>query len=141
MEYPLPALTLTENECEEVMWILIQTFLPRSGINRNIKRDVLYGDIQVQGLGLKSLYLTQGIAHVGDIIEHIWKETITGHLIKSCLENLRLELGCNIPILKSDYHKYRDIVMMESWVQSTWLFMSDNKLKLHDNTPTISTAR
>ena len=141
VKYPLPELTLTEKECEEIMWILIKTFLPRTGINRNIKRDVLYGDLEVQGLGIKSLYLTQGLSHIADIIEHTWKQTITGHLIKVCLENLRIELGCNIPILESKYEDYDEIIMTESWIQSTWLFMSGNSIKLKDNTPFIPLGR
>ena len=41
LEYSLPAPTLTENECNKIMWQLLNKILPKSGINRNIKKEVL----------------------------------------------------------------------------------------------------
>ena len=141
IEYPLPALTLSEEECEKIMWILLQAFLPKLGINRYMKRDVVYGGKSQQGLGIKNLFISQGLTHVNDLIEHVWKNTITGHLIISSLENLRLELGCNIPILASDYDKYEDLILTESWIQHTWRFMSQYDMQVYDDTRQIPTAR
>ena len=59
------------------MWPLLQVLLPRAGINRNFKRDILYAPQGVQGLGMKDVYLTQGINHIIDIIDHTWKKTLT----------------------------------------------------------------
>ena len=42
IEYPLPALTLTEKECSSTMWPILKEFLLRSGMNRNMKRDLIY---------------------------------------------------------------------------------------------------
>ena len=69
IEYSLPATTFTEQECDKIMWQLLKHFLPKSGINRYIKRDVLYAPITLQGLGLKNLYITQGLSHINDIVE------------------------------------------------------------------------
>ena len=68
LEYPMPALTFTKDECKSLMWIILQAYLPKSGIHRKITRDVLYGDTAVQGLGLKDLFLTQGISHLSFIV-------------------------------------------------------------------------
>ena len=114
MEYPLPALTLTEEECRKLMWEVIKVYLPKANVNRFIQRDILYGNIGVQGLGLKNLFLTQGISHIVNIIEHQWKSTITGHLITSGLEQLRLEIGLNIPILSSNYEHYQQWLLTQS---------------------------
>ena len=35
LEYPLPALTLSEDECTKIMWPLLQAYLPKAGINRH----------------------------------------------------------------------------------------------------------
>ena len=141
LEYPLPALTMTEDECEKVMWILIQSFLPKLGINRYMKRDVIYGSKSKQGLGIKNLFITQGLAHVNDLIEHMWKDTITGHLIVTELHNLRLEVGSNIPILESNYEDFSDLILTESWLQHTWKFMSQHEMILDIETPKITLAR
>ncbi len=141
LEYPLPAISLTEQECDKIMWNALKQFLPRSGINRHIKRDVLYSPIEIQGFGLNNLYLTQGISHVCEIIAHLWQETTTGHFIKSTLEHLRMEIGVNCSILESNYDYYKDIILTKSWIQSTWQFMSNNGIKLKDGTAIIAVDR
>ena len=129
IEYPLPALTLTEKECSSIMWRLVEKFLPKTGVNRNIKKEVRYGSISSQGLGVKNLYWTQGIHHVSDLVEHSWKSTITGHFIKCCLEALKMELGLTGNILNRDYEELKKALLTESWVTNTWQFMSQFNIK------------
>jgi hypothetical protein len=63
--------------------------------------------------------------------EHLWKETTTGKFYKISLEQLRLELlGSNIDILQSDYSQYKHIILIESLVQDTWRFMSENNISM-----------
>lgn len=119
------------------MWKIFKVYLPKFNINRYIKREVLYGDIDVQGLGIKNIFLTQGTSHVTNIVEHFWKQTIMGHLIKSSLEQLRLEIGTNISILNSNYEEYQHRILTESWVQQTWNFMSQYNITLEDDTTTV----
>ena len=86
---------------------------------------------------MKNLFLTQGISHITNIIEHTWKDTITGHLIRSSLEQLRLEIGSNAPILESDYSVYQDRILTQSWVQHSWEFMAQHNITFQDDTKTI----
>ena len=141
IEYCLPATTLSYEECKEIMWIMIKDFLPKSGVNRYIKRDVLYALTGSQGLGLKDIYLTQGISHVNEIIEHVWKKSITGQFICTSLEYLRLELGCNCDILSSDHNKYKSLILTHSWLEHTWAFMTEQSISIDITTPTIPTVR
>ena len=130
IEYCLPATTLTETQCTNIMWPMLKNFLPKSGINRHIRREVLYALPSSQGLGLKNLYINQGVQHVNEIIEHCWKNNMTGHFIQTSLEYMRLELGMDIPILESNYNKYCDYLMTESWIRHTWKFMSDRNIQI-----------
>ena len=141
IEYPLSVTTLNEKECNDLMWKLIKEFLPKAGINRYVRRDILFAPVQCQGFGLNDPYITQGAMHVSDIIEHLWKKTVTGHFIRTILEYMRLEIGSNISILESDYYKYDDILLTKTWVQSTWQFMSDKKVTINDSTKTIKPER
>ena len=88
IEYALPALTLTEEECTKIMWPLLQGYLPRVGLNQRFPRKVLYGQVDNHGVGLKNISLSQGIAHVYSLVHHTWHATITGHLIFQSLEHL-----------------------------------------------------
>ncbi len=120
LEYPLPASTFTEQELASIVWPLLKTYLPKSGINRHISRKVLFGPISVGGLGLKNPYLTQIINHAIDIVDHSWKKTITGQLIMMSLEHLRLEIGSNCNILECKASTYKDILLTKSWIRHTW---------------------
>ena len=124
LEYCLPATTLSEKDCKVIMKPILHAFLPKAHINRNIKQDVLYADVQSQGLGLHSLYLSQGIKHVIEILEHSWKQSTTGSFLTTSLEYLRLELGINDNILNSDYTKYSFLIISPTWITNTWQFMS-----------------
>ena len=46
LEYDLPALTLAEEVFLSIMWSLLQGYLPKAGINRNIPHAVLYGPVE-----------------------------------------------------------------------------------------------
>ena len=140
-EYALPVTTLTKTECDKLMWKLISAFLPKAGINRYVKQDILFAPISCQGFGLKNPYLVQGIEHVNDIIEHRWKQTVTGHFITSTLEFIRLELGLNIDILLENYKNYSYLLCTHSWIRSTWAFMSDHEITLKDNTSKVPMFR
>ena len=87
------------------------------------------------------MFLVQGISHVSNIIEHTWKRTVTGHLITSSLEYLRLELGLNINILLSNYEEFSDLILTKSYIQHTWKFMSEYKIRYEDQTPYLKLAR
>jgi hypothetical protein len=52
LEYVVPALTLMKDQYTKIMWPLLQTILPRSGIYRNINRSLLYVPISKQGVEL-----------------------------------------------------------------------------------------
>ena len=131
IEYGLPALTMSEDECTKIMWPLLQGYLPKSGLHRKYPRDVLYGKVDLHGLGLKNIFLSQGISHICDIIQHTWHKSITGHLIQQSLEQLRLEIGITGPLLMMDYRRHKPLILTQSWVQWTWKFMSNYNLKVN----------
>ena len=141
IEYPLPATTLTKKECNDIMWSLIKNFLPRMGINRYMRRDVVYALPESQGLGLKDIYLTQGISHICELVEHVWKGSITSHLMQTSLEYLRLELGVNISIFNTGIDKYKHLNLTPSWILHTWTFMSENNITLDIDAPKIPAKR
>lgn len=141
LEYMIPAMTITEDEYRSIMSPVLAQFLPKMGINRNIKRDILYATSSVQGFNLKNPFLLQGIEHVKDISENLWKETLTGHLLQCNMEQLRLEIGENIDILQSDYYQFEPQLLTQSYARDTWKFMTDNKVTLDDNTSKIKYSR
>ena len=61
LEYPLLALTLTEDECNFIMPPILKSGSPKVGIYRNMPRAVVYGDTSHQGMGLHNPYTKMGI--------------------------------------------------------------------------------
>ena len=61
----------------------------------------------------------QGVQHIHDILEHTWKESLTGSLLTTNLEQLRIELGCNIDIFSSNFDDYESILVTESLLKET----------------------
>ena len=141
IEYPLPALNLSQKQLKTIMWPILSNFLPKSGINRNVKQDILYGTLEKQGFGIKNPFLLQGIQHITDLIENTWKSTITAHLLKANLEQLRLEIGTNDPIFQTNINKYKDTLLTTSWIRSTWEFCSQFNITIKDNTQQVPPLR
>ena len=50
--------------------------LPRLGICKNMKREVMYVHMKYQGLGVKNLYDIQGIKHIIQIVDDCENKTI-----------------------------------------------------------------
>ena len=117
------------------MWPLLKGYLRKSGINRHYPRDILYGQVDQYGVGLKNIFLSQGIVHVTNIVHHCWHNSITGHLIKQSLENLRLELGVTGNLLTLNYEEYKPLILTESWVQFVWKFMSEYEITMNIDVP------
>ena len=61
LEYPLVALTLTEEDCATIMAPILESGLPKAGICRNTPRALLYSNREHQGMGLHSLHTKMGI--------------------------------------------------------------------------------
>ena len=132
IEYPLPACTLTERQCDFIMAPIIQTALNALGICRNLARDVVYGPKKFQGLGLKHPYTTMGIAHIRFIMEHCRADTDLGKNFRINLECLKLEVGVGGSILSNRFQDYC-VLATHGIVKHTWQFLAEHKMFLYDN--------
>ena len=127
IEYPLAATTLTKKQCIAVMEPILKSALPRSNMVHNFARSVLYGPTQYQGMGLHDPYVTQGIRHVKDIVDQLWKKSISGRLIQMNVEALQLELGCYGNMFLLDLPQLW-INTTDTWIGQTLEFCLENKI-------------
>jgi len=93
LEYPLLALTLSENECTKIMAPILTGGLPKIGVSRSMARSLVYAPIKYQGLAIGNLYITQGLVQVKALLDHIWQGTTTGKLLRTSIEYVKIELG------------------------------------------------
>ena len=141
IEYPLPATTLSDTQLRAIMWQILQAYLPKSGINRLIVRDVLYADKKFQGLGIKNPYVLQGCQHVNDLCQHLFTNSITGQFMATALEHLRIELGSNVDIMDSDPQAFTSLNLTPSWILSTWHFCFQHSITFEDRTYKVPLLR
>lgn len=64
LEYPLLPLTLTDDECDNIMKPVFQVGLTKSGLSRNIPSALLYGMKKNQELGSNKLHTIMGINQI-----------------------------------------------------------------------------
>jgi len=131
LNYPLPALRLTNTQCEAIMAPLLQYCLPALGICRNFPRLLVFSPLDHMGLNILHLHTLQEIVRLKDMIFHSINGTLTGLLYTSSLELLLLELGCS-----SAYNWYCDLIdtlSTASLVKDTWKFLVSHKILLKHN--------
>ena len=94
-EYQLPALALIEKEWQDIMLPLWLRLLPKSNINWNFQRDLVYAAKDCYALGVYNPYINQYLIQMEMLMTHQKEDSMTGDLIITSAEELRLELGTN----------------------------------------------
>ena len=128
LKYPLPACTLTENECKSIMWPALQSALPRSGIASSIPTSYRDGPRDYGGAGCLSLFHCQGSTHTTLVVEHVYRKTPTGYFLLMCIEDLALETGLYGPIWEMDFNKVSRYIQTHSLIYSMWEYNSQHDI-------------
>lgn len=81
IQYPMLALTLTEEECNYIMAPVLQVALPKTAISQNFLRKTLYAPVEEGGLGKQNLYTYQGTSQISLLHDHLALNTMTGELL------------------------------------------------------------
>ena len=134
LEYPLAALMLSDDDLKSTVWPIISVVLPKMGMSRCLPRALRYGPLEAGGVGLRDLYMVMGIARIQYLLEHPWKHTPTGHLIRSNWESITLETGLFGPLSKSHFPIFSKWLLTPStWVRSTLQFLHEEKVSFTSN--------
>ena len=62
------------------------------GICRAMARPLEYGPLKNAGLIINKVFTTQGILHVRELINYIWKQTETWYFYQISIEYAKLEV-------------------------------------------------
>lgn len=134
LEYPMEALSLTKKDWDFVMTPVLQAVLPRSGIAQSFPRDVLYAPKEQFGMGLMHPYYRQNFKKINLLIKEYLQSSITSDLLKSNIEQLRLELGLPGTNWNLDIG---DGWRTDGWLNSLLQFCSAEGIEIHDKQPTL----
>jgi len=137
VHYVLPATTLMQTQCDQVMSPCFRWGLPVAVIMSSFPRAILQAPYDYYGLGLTNLYQEQGIQHILAILRYGPNtDDSTGKLLRLGLETLRLEIGLNGQSLSLDWMALHHLAT-PTWLSHTWHFMSNNNIRIETDTPEI----
>ena len=128
LQYPLPALTLTEEECKNIMAPILDVALPQSHVCRTFPRAAVYGPKALMGLGKTDLYVRQGASQIGILQQYLQSDTITGELLRSNIEAMKMHLGMRKNLFTLDYKRLQQLTP-PSLIKHIWQFC--HKYKIH----------
>ena len=115
IEYPLPSTTLSLKQCDEIVRPILKIGLPRSGICRNISRQVAFSSIKYKGLGLHHPYMTQGIQKLLVLLDE--PKGLTHDLVQFSLDLCAYESGLGPNFMLLDLQQYQQCIT-SGWVGS-----------------------
>jgi hypothetical protein len=105
LEYPLVAVTLTQKQCDKIMSLLLAMSLPKAGYNCNFPRKALHGPLSLMGGRLHHIHATMVAKHVQEMMTEAPQDSPTGKLIRTCIEQAKLEPGPEGRLFDNNFKK------------------------------------
>ena len=133
LQYPLPALTLTEKECTSIMAPVLEVALPYSRVCRTYPRKVVYGPKAMMGLGKTDLYIKQGVLQIGILQQYIHTDTITGELLRANIEMIKIHLGMGQNFFQLNFERFKKLVP-PSLLKHIWGFCNKYDISIDEET-------
>ena len=120
---------------------VLKAGLSGSGIMNTLPREICYGPISRQGLGIQHLYTEQGIQKLGSLLRWTQVSTgLSGMLQRTTLQELKMELGLNGSVLNHSFKRLGHLAT-KSWVKVLWQFLQENGLQIMDDIPDFEELR
>ena len=129
LEYPLPALSLSVQQCTKILHPALQGSLAKISINRTIPKAIRHGPIDEGGLNIHNLYTSQGIFKLQKFHQHIREDSITGRLLQVSLETCILEAGVGRNLFALNYARFSPLVT-NCWIKHLWEFTTNNSIHI-----------
>ena len=133
LKYSLPALTLTEKECQSIMAPVLKVALPYAHVSRNFPRSVVYGPKAMMGLGKSNIYVRQGVTHICTLQKFLNTDTITGELIRANIEGTKIHIGIGNNLFSMDYTRLNRLAPA-SLVKHIWYFCDKYNITIQEET-------
>jgi hypothetical protein len=121
--YGTEATSLSMDECKEIQKPPVNGILPKMGINRNTRRELVSGTTRYGGLGLTHLAAVQGYGQLQYLLGHLRSGDTSGTLYRILMKFTQLECGMEQEILSCDFDKYEKNILTPNWIMECWSFL------------------
>jgi hypothetical protein len=112
IKFSLPAMSFTKEEIDKIRKYTIDKFLSKIGYAHSMHRSIVFGPINMDGLGLKHLFTE--MMEMKIVMSHIRANSRLGYAFRINIDYLQLVSGLTKPIFESK-------VPIE-YIKSNWLF-------------------
>ena len=127
LEYPAPALTITQKQWTSIMAPLHKCGLQSNGICATIPKVLREGSKNHMALHIKCMFKTQEIQKLEKYLFFRNHPGIVGKMIRLNEELLLLEVGLPGNIYDADYSTFHKLATT-SWLKSIWKFLRTYKI-------------
>ena len=117
--YPLPVMTLAEDQGECITKELYRKLLPAMGVNQNLPWAYCHVSKMFQGMGISEITVYQTIATVSYCMIHGTSDTLTGESMRALVEQVQTEIGMGTAFVKIPLEKFSTCTT-ETWLNTMW---------------------
>ena len=115
LEFPLTVTQFTQAQCDKISSPVLNVCMAKMGYNRNMPREVVYGPLQMGGLGLHDLYIEQGIKAVTALVGHLREPASqTAKMMLIELQWCQVQAGTSINLLAEPH-------VPIDYIESCWI--------------------
>ena len=140
LEYPLPAIFLSDQECNKLMSIVLTAALPKARFNRNSCRRTMYGPGSHGGQEIANLKTSQLLAHADIIMRHGPAPTVSGQQFRATIQAAKLELGLPGALFSQEYKTFGHL-LTDCWMKQAWREFDTAGLEVHEQTDNLRLQR
>jgi Reverse transcriptase (RNA-dependent DNA polymerase). len=128
--YPLPAVTLTPEDCKYIMAPITKYGLPLTGIASTTPTAVKVGSLEMGGLGVIDPYVFMGTSQIENFVSNTWRKSPTGMLQEITLEDFALEMGLSMPWTTAKLQQGLLYATTHSWIRQLVQFTVSNAISI-----------
>ena len=121
--YPLPCSSLSPRQLDTIQKKAMKIIVARCGFNRNMKKEILYGPLELGGASFRHLSIEEGVGQATTFIRN-WRrpKSTAGKLLRIAVSWFQQQAGISAPFL-SEVH--RPLPQLESkWLSSLRAFLA-----------------
>ena len=119
----------------------IRASLGKAGFATNLSTRVRDALITSGGVGVISLFHSQGTIRIAALVEHMLRKTPTGSQILMCVEDLALDAGLYGLLWDMPFHTYSVWVEKHSWIDSIVEYAYDHNIRINCKHSTLHPER
>ncbi len=98
--YPLSCSSLSKKQLDTVQRKAMAILTARCGFNRNTRKEILYGPLDLGGANFRQLYVEQGLGHLNLLIRHWRTGSVAGRLLHIAVAWFQSQTGVSYSIVE-----------------------------------------